>query len=310
MGSLIFMSSVIDNQIDVFMSVKQVSGYLHLNQKKIYALVNDGQIPATKITGKWMFPKELIDKWMLDSTHNGLLHDRLIIAGSDDPLLHRIVNEFTESLGNRAVITYTATGTRNGLDLLNANRVDACCIHWGPENESITRHPSLLQQYSQNHSWVLIRAFKREQGLIYSSKLLPLTPEIPEIFDKKYRWAIRQAGSGSQRFLMEVLSKYRLNTDLLNVTSSALSEREAAASVNLNKSDIASGTRSIANEFGLDFISLGWEVFDFAIPRNIWFRHLFLNLMSRIQSDSGQRVAEELGGYQIINSGKLIWGDD
>ena len=304
------MSSVLKNQVDVFMSVKQVSGYLHLNEKKIYTLVNKGQIPATKITGKWMFPKELIDKWMLDSTHSGLLLDRLIIAGSDDPLLHRIVNEFTESLGSRAVITYTATGTRNGLDLLNANRVDACCIHWGPENESITRHPSLLQQYSQNHNWVLIRAFKREQGLLYSSKLLPSTPEIPEIFDKKYRWAIRQAGSGSQRFLMEVLSKYHLNTDLLNVTSSALSEREAAASVNLNKSDIAIGTRSIASEFGLDFISLGWEVFDFAIPRNIWFRHLFLNLMSRIQSDAGQRVAEELGGYQVINSGKLIWGDD
>jgi molybdate-binding protein len=146
--------------------------------------------------------------------------------------------------------------------------------------------------------------------LIYSSKLLPPTPKIPEIFDKKYRWAIRQAGSGSQRFLMEVLSKYRLNTDLLNATSIALSERETASSVNLNKADIATGTRALANEFGLDFISLGWEVFDFAIPRNIWFRHLFNNLMSRIQSDAGQRVAKDLGGYQISNSGKLIWGDD
>ncbi len=304
------MSSVLKNQLDVFMSVKQVSGYLHLNEKKIYTLVNKGQIPATKITGKWMFPRELIDKWMLDSTHGGLLHDRLIIAGSDDPLLHRIVNEFTESLGNRAIITYTATGTRNGLELLNANKVDACCIHWGPENESITRHPSLLQQYSQNHNWVLIRAFKREQGLIYDSRLLKQTPEIPELFDQKYRWAIRQASSGSQRFLMEILSKHRLNTDLLNVTSTALSEREAAASINLKKSDFAPGTRAIANEFGLDFISLGWEVFDFAIPRSIWFRHLFNNLMNRIQSDAGQRIAEELGGYQVINSGKLIWGDD
>ena len=89
------MSSVLDNQIDVFMNVKQVSGYLHLNEKKIYDLVKKGHIPATKITGKWMFPKELINKWMLDSTHNGLLHDRLIIAGSDDALLHRIVIEFT-----------------------------------------------------------------------------------------------------------------------------------------------------------------------------------------------------------------------
>ena len=304
------MSSVLQNQIDVFMSVKQVSGYLHLNEKKIYALVNKGQIPATKITGKWMFPKELIDKWMLDSTHNGLLHDRLIIAGSDDPLLHRIINEFTESLGNKAIITYTATGTRNGLELLNANKVDACCIHWGPENESKSRHPSLLQQYSQNHDWVLIRAFKREQGLIYDSALLEKTPEIPEIFDQKYRWTIRQVSSGSQRFLMEILSKHTLNADMLNVTSTALSEREAAASINLHKTDIAPGTRAIANEFGLDFISLGWEAFDFAIPRNIWFRHLFHNLLNRIKSDAGQRIANDLGGYQISDSGKLTWGED
>ena len=304
------MSSVFENRIDVFMSVKQVSGYLHLNEKKIYALVNEGKIPATKITGKWMFPKELIDKWMLDSTHNGLLRDRLIIAGSDDPLLQRIINEFSESLGNKAIITFTATGTRNGLELLNANRVDACCIHWGPGDESNTRHPSLLQQYSQNQNWVLIRAFKREQGLIYDSRLLEKTPEIPEIFDQKYRWTIRQASSGVQRFLMEILSKYRLNADLLNVSITALSEREAAASINLQKSDVAAGTRAIANEFGLDFISLGWEVFDFAIPRNIWFRHLFHNLMGRINSDAGQRIADDLGGYQISNCGKLVWGDD
>jgi len=304
------MSSVLQNQIDVFMSVKQVSGYLHLNEKKIYALVNKGQIPATKITGKWMFPKELIDKWMLDSTHSGLLHDRLIIAGSDDPLLHRIVNEFTESLGNKAIITYTATGTRNGLELLNANKVDACCIHWGPEKESNSRHPSLLQQYSQNRNWVLIRAFKREQGLIFDSALLENSPEIPDIFEPKYRWTIRQASSGSQRFLMEVLSKHRLNADMLNVTCTSLSEREAAASINLQKTDIAPGTRAIANEFGLDFISLGWEVFEFAIPRNIWFRHLFHNLLNRIKSDAGQRIANDLGGYQISDSGKLTWGED
>ena len=304
------MNSALQNPLDVFMNVKQVSSYLHLNEKKIYSLVSKGTIPATKITGKWMFPKELIDKWMLDSTHNGLLNDRLIIAGSDDPLLHRIINEFTELLGNKAVISYTATGTRNGLELLNANKVDACCIHWGPENESYLRHPSLLQQYSQNHNWVLIRAFRREQGLIYNSALIEETPEIPEIFDQKYRWTIRQASSGSQRFLMEVLSKHHLNADMLNVVSTTLSEREAAASINLKKADIAPGTHAIANEFGLDFISLGWEVLDFAIPRNIWFRHLFHDLINRIKSATGQRYADELGGYQIINSGKLIWGED
>lgn len=71
-----------------FMNAKLVAEYLDLNEKKVYALANDGLLPATKVTGKWLFPKAMLDKWLLESCHNGVLNDRLLIAGSDDPLLH------------------------------------------------------------------------------------------------------------------------------------------------------------------------------------------------------------------------------
>jgi putative molybdopterin biosynthesis protein len=304
------MRQYMENHFDVFMNVKQVSDYLHLNEKKIYSLVSDGKIPATKITGKWLFPRELIDRWMLDSTHNGLLHDRLIISGCDDPLLHRIVLGYSESLGNKALVTYTPTGTRSGLSLLESRKVDICCMHWGPENESYRRHPSLIQQYSRHSDWVLIRAFKREQGLIMHSTLYEHYPDLNSLFSLNHRWSVRQKGSGAQRFLMEELSKHGLNDDMLEVASIALSEREAASAIIQQKSDIAPGTRAIANEFGLQFISLGWQAVDFVIPRNIWFRHLFQNLIKVIQSDPGIKLAEEMGGYDISNCGELVWGDD
>lgn len=304
------MRSQMIHQPDVFMNVKQVSNYLHLNEKKIYSLISEGHIPATKITGKWMFPKELIDKWMLDSTHNGLLHDRLIIAGGDDPLLYRVSLALSEILGNKALITYSPGSTRQGLDLLNSNKVDVCCIHWGPEQESCRRHPSLLRQYPKHHDWILIRAFKREQGLLYKAGSLASEPDIPDIFEQKYRWSVRQAGSGSQRFLMEILSQHGLNYDGLNVSVSGRSEREAASSVASQIADIASGTRAIANEFGLDFISLGWEALDFVVPRNIWFRHLFQNFIANFKSDQGRAISNQLGGYQLDRCGDLIWGED
>lgn len=304
------MSTVSHRPVDVFMNVKQVSGYLHLNEKKIYEMVNRGIIPATKVTGKWMFPKELIDKWMLDSTHNGLLRDRLIIAGSDDPFLYRVINQYAQTLGNKAVITYTHTNTRTGLELLNANRVDACCIHWGPAEESSTRHPSLLQQYSSSANWILIRAFQREQGLIFRPLNGSQSPLVSDLFDKKYRWDVHCSGSGTQRFLLEILGKKGLNIDDLNITSHSVTDREAAAAIRLNRSDVAPGTRATANEFGLEFLSLGAEHFDFVIPRNIWFRHLFLNLIENINSEPAHRLAQELGGYTIDNCGKLLWGDE
>ena len=181
------MNQVKSHQTDIFMSVKQVAEYLHINEKKVYSLVNEGKIPATKVTGKWMFPRELVDRWMLDSTHGGLLTDRLLIAGSDDPLLYRIILEFAQETGSRALISYTPTGTRLGLDLLQANRVDACGIHWGPNEESNTRHPALLRQYAHFRHWLLIRAFRREQGLMVSSSVFNKISSTEDQFDQRFR---------------------------------------------------------------------------------------------------------------------------
>lgn len=131
------MSAILNPYPDVFMSVKQVAEYLHLNEKKVYALINEGNIPATKITGKWMFPRELIDRWMYDSAHGGLLTDRLVIGGSDDPLLYRIILQFAQDTGAHALINYAPTGTRLGLELLQNNRLDTCCMHWAPTTRVI-----------------------------------------------------------------------------------------------------------------------------------------------------------------------------
>ena len=113
-----------------FMNAKLVAEYLDLNEKKVYALANDGLLPATKVTGKWLFPKAMLDKWLLESCHNGVLNDRLLIAGSDDPLLQCIVGKMANQLGSTALVGYTSTGTRQGLAMLSKGHVDICAIHW------------------------------------------------------------------------------------------------------------------------------------------------------------------------------------
>ena len=305
------MSAAQIDHSEMFMSVKQVAEYLHLNEKKIYSLVNEQKIPATKVTGKWMFPRELVDRWMLDSTHGGLLTDRLIMAGSDDPLLYRVIMDFAVETGSYALISYTPTGTKLGLDLLQSNRIDACCMHWGPNDESHLRHPALLNQYSRCKQWVLIRAFRREQGLIVTPSLFKEARKDPQkLFDKSYRWVIRQAGAGAQRFLQEMLSHYDLNSADLNSNITALSERQAAAAIAMKQADVAPGARSAATEYGLGFVPFGWESFDLALPRDIWFRRLFQGLINRLRSKTSQTMADELTGYDLSDAGELVWGDD
>lgn len=304
------MSAVMQQQPHVFMNVKQVAEYLHLNEKKIYALVNEERIPATKITGKWLFPRELVDRWMLDSAHGGLMTNRLMIAGSDDPLLYRLILNFAQDTGAHALVSYTPTGTRLGLDLLQANRVDASGIHWGPKAESHTRHPALLRQYSQFRQWVLIRMFRREQGLMISPKLHSEGLDPASLIDPRYRWVLRQSGAGAQRFLLEVLSGYGTSADRLNCVTTALSEREAATGIAMGLADVAPGARAAAAECGLAFIPFGWESFDLALPRSIWFRRLFQDLIARLRSPASTAIADQLTGYDLSEAGDLIWGDE
>ena len=303
------MSAVMTSEIDNFLSVKQVAAYLQLNEKKVYALVGEGRIPATKVTGKWMFPRELIDRWMMDSAHGGLLADRLVIAGSDDPLLYRLVGAFARDMHSLAQISYTPTGTRLGLDLLQANRVDVSALHWGPLAESRLRHPALLRQHGQHRNWVLIRAFSREQGLMVRPDTARKTDDPAKLMGPGYRWVERQAGAGAQRFLLE-LRKSANAVVKLNVTATALSEREAATAIVLGLADVAPGARAAATEAGLTFLPFGSEAFDLALPRNIWFRRLFQDLLGRLQSGECRQIADLLGGYDFAESGDLVWGED
>lgn len=295
-----------------FMSVKQVADYLSLNEKKIYALVREGKIPATKITGKWLFPRELVDGWLLESSHGGLLTDRLVIAGSDDPLLNRLVTALAGHAGSKVMVSYSPTGTHLGLELLASFRADISCLHWGPAEESHIRHPALLQPYRQHNNWLLVRAFKREQGIMVRKGVLDESEsginDIGQFLQKSWRWSLRQQGAGSQRFLLETLGRYGIKENELNVTCSANTEREAAANLSMGLADLAPGVRGSATEFGLDFLPTGWEAFDLALPRGVYFRALFQKLLENLRSTQAKELANELGGYDLSGCGELIWG--
>lgn len=296
-----------------FLSVRQVAEYLQVNEKKVYALASEGKIPGTKITGKWLFPRELVDQWLLESSHGGVLVDRLMLAGSDDPLLHRVLGNLTSEVQARALFSYAPTGTRLGLSLLASGRADACALHWGPAEESHLRHPALISGFAQHHQWVLVRGFRREQGLIVSRALAETAQgsdralTVAEVLAGRHAWVLRQDGAGSQRFFQELLAHEGISGDDLNVVGRANSEHEAAATIAMGSADVAPGARSAATEAGLGFVSMGWEAFDFALYRGIFFRTLFQRLLDELKTPATHDLARALGGYDLGEAGKLVW---
>lgn len=43
----------------------EAADYLRIKERKLYELVAERQIPCTKVTGKWVFPRAELDRWLL-----------------------------------------------------------------------------------------------------------------------------------------------------------------------------------------------------------------------------------------------------
>lgn len=289
-----------------YMTVKAVATYLHLNEKKVYQLASDGHLPATKVTGKWLFPRKLVDQWLLESSHHGVLSDRLLISGSDDPLLQAGLLRMMQEQQYQALYSYMPTGTQAGLALLSQGLVDCCTLHWGKADESQLRHPALVRQYSGARHWVLVHLFKRQQGLMLNKTL----KDLPNSELLKYRWVVRQEGAGSQRFLKDWLGQQGARLEGIKKTASALTERETASAVAQGLADIGPGTQAAATELGLGFLPVYEEAFELVVPRPVYFRTLLQQLFEWLQSEAGHKKAEELEGYQLDQCGKLVWNGE
>jgi putative molybdopterin biosynthesis protein len=289
------------------MNVREAARYLDVNEKKIYALISDGRIPATRATGKWLFPRDLVDQWLLESAHGGLLADRLVIAGSDDPILYAAIAQTDNELQGEGLISYATTGTQLGLNLLARRRADACGLHWGPAEESARRHPALIRHYARARDWILVRLFRREQGLIIAPGLWSTARNVEDLFTTEVRWTDRHEGAGSQRFLKDMIGKHRLDPANRRITARALSERDAASSIATGHADVTIGIRGTAAEFGLDFHAIGWESFDLAMSRGIYFRTLFRKVLDCLRGTECQRLVHMLGGYDPSELGDLVW---
>ena len=46
------------------LTTEEAADYLRLSERKLYELVANGAVPCTKVTGKWLFPKAALDRWL------------------------------------------------------------------------------------------------------------------------------------------------------------------------------------------------------------------------------------------------------
>src|SRR6266849_3096487 len=72
------------------LTTEEAAVYLRLSERKLYELVAKGAVPCTKATGRWLFPKAALDRWVAAGLANPTVAQAdppPIVGGSHDPLL-------------------------------------------------------------------------------------------------------------------------------------------------------------------------------------------------------------------------------
>ncbi len=293
------------------MSTKEVADYLRLKERKIYDMVANEEIPHSRVSGKLLFPRTLVDEWVRQSTAGAALNAQrnapAVIAGSSDPLLEWAVRESRCGL---ATMTY---GSMDGIDRMVATTACAAAMHIptapgarGAHSED--RNIALVKDRLAHLDCVLLEWAKREQGLVVAAGNPLKIGKLADLKKSKVRVILRQPGAGSYLLFLQLLSQDGINPDLLKyVQPAAQTETDIASAILDGRADAGLAVRAVARQFHLGFIPLTVERLDIAVLRPSYFDAPWQALMSFTRKPAFLRYAKTLAGYDVSDSGKVMW---
>jgi len=285
------------------MSTREVADYLRIKERKVYDLVREGQIPATRVTGKWLFPKRLIDQWV--AAHTDMPADALPLApkvavGSHDPLLDWAIRESGSELA------LLAGGSLDGLTRFADGQAMLCGLHLR-DGASGDYNLPFLRPLLAGRDVVLIHWAWRQQGLVVAPENPLGLTGLADLKNKKARLALRQPGAGSQVLLQALLETEGLALASLKTAESvARSETDLAQMIQEGRADAGLAIEAAARQFRLGFLPLARERFDLVIQRRAYFEPALQKLFAMTRTEPFQDRARRLGGYEVAETGLII----
>jgi excisionase family DNA binding protein len=287
------------------MTVKEVADYLRIRERTIYELVRTHRIPHTRLSGKLLFPKRLIELWVAQSSEypNAAAHLSApppVVAGSHDPLLEWSLRESDSELA------LLGGGSADGLIRLATGKAVACGLHLIDPTTG-KYDPETVEKHLTGLDFVVLEWARREQGLVVARGNPKKIEGIADLRKRGVRVAVRQEGSGSALLFATLLKEAGLELDDLKVMPNpARTETDIAVMVRDDKGDAGLAIRAVAHDLGLGFVSLTWERFDLVVRRLEFFEPPIQKLLAFTRTPAFRERAERLGGYDISGTCQVV----
>lgn len=282
-----------------YLSTTELAKFLKLHQKKVYAMAAAGQLPAVRVSGKWLFPRELVERWLEQHTvypasglMGALLDQMLVLQGSDDWLLSRVVERLQAK--SPFPIATTAVGSIGGLEALAGGHAHLAACHVGPSE--------VRKQFGGPA--YLVELAEREQGLIFDSARAPFIRDLRSASAPGLRFACRQPRSGTALLVRRLAREAQLEPAWTCVGPFS-SHLELALAIRNDEADVGVGIHIAARKAGLAFVALTQERFSLAVPASFFSHARVARFLDQAITAVRAECARGLPGYSVAGTGRL-----
>lgn len=296
------------------MSTREVSKFLNVNEKMVYALVSEKGLPASKITGKWLFPQHLVEQWVETHTLNfpkpatdalpykGLL----VIAGSNDLLLDRLIALFN-TLDSQNLAVFGNLGSMGGLQAMRRGLCHIAGSHLLQADDSEYNFTYASSELGDMPA--MVNFCRREQGLIVAKGNPKKIAGVPDLGRPELRMVNRQLGTGTRLLLDRELAKAGIKGERIEGYAVEVQRHlDVGLEVLAGRADVGPGIRPVAALLGLGFVPLRWERFDLMVAKDRFFEEPVQRFLGLLHDPRFHRVVSDgLEGYDLSMTGKMVF---
>lgn len=230
----------------------------------------------------------------------------LLVVGSHDLTLDLISN-WLKRKRTGYTLSSSHVGSLGGLMAIRRGEAHIAGIHLLDESTGDYNVP-YLERLLSGIPVYLVNLVYRQQGLIVATGNPLQIQGLEDLRRPKLRFVNRQRGAGTR-----VLLDYELKQRSIPAAEIYGYEREefthmaVAVAVASGSADCGLGVLAAARALGLDFIPLVEERYDLCIPAAEW-RHPGIEAVLQVLQDPDfLRTVAEQGGYDVRESGKVLW---
>ncbi len=297
----------------ILFNTREVAEFLNINEKMVYSLISTKGLPATKVTGKWLFPRPQVEQWLENETINfpqktnplPPYHGLLIICGSNDILLDKAISLYNQKQSDHVAV-FGNMGSMGGIKALRKNHCHMASSHLMQEDEQEYNFGFAKEELGQMPA--VVNFCQREQGLLLAKGNPKGINEIADLGNPGIKIVNRPQGTGTRLLFEGEFRKAGIKGDSIEGYDVELQRHlDVGLEILAKRADAGMGIRAVAGLLGLDFIPLRWERFDFIVLKDRFFDkgvQLFLGIL---RNPDFEEAARALPGYDLSHSGDMIF---